>query len=288
MQLVRNFIRVWKFAIVALGIYLLLFLQGLLSIEKGYQSLDVQQDYQKISQTKDIKEISDSLVKPVVYQNVMSLGDLRVEEKKEKFISLLLPAILVVKFDLQQQLRKLDYLQQLKQENGGIVEKDQAFINNLMETYQTDTLPDLRKKIKPHPTSLVLAQAALECGWGTSRFFVEGNNIFGVWSYDSDEPRIRAGGGREVYVRKYQDLTESIRDYFGTLSRVSVYEAFREARVQTNDPLELIPYLKHYSELRGEYIKRLRLIIEKNNLTQYDQYRIHPDYLKVDKVRYVL
>jgi len=288
MQLFRHLIREEKFAIVGLGVYLILFLQGLFSIEKGYQSFEVQQDYEKMSQNMDVKPISDSMVKPTVYQNVTSLDNLRIKEKKEKFIGLLMPAILVVRFDLLQKLRKLDYLQRLKKKNGSIVEQDQAFINNLMETYNTDTLPALRKRLKPHPTSLVLAQAALECGWGTSRFFVEGNNIFGVWSYNSDEPRIRAGGGREVYVRKYKDLTESIRDYFGTLSRVSAYDAFREARVQTKNPFELIPYLKHYSELRGKYIKRLRLIIEKNNLTQYDHYSIHPDYLKVKKVRYVL
>ena len=61
-------------------------------------------------------------------------------------------------------------------------------------------------RLKTHPTSIVLAQAAIESGWGSSRFYKEANNVFGVWSYSENEPRIKAMEDREgksVYVKKY-------------------------------------------------------------------------------------
>ena len=37
------------------------------------------------------------------------------------------------------------------------------------------------------PVSIALAQAAKESGWGTSRFALEGNAIFGQWTWMDKE-----------------------------------------------------------------------------------------------------
>jgi Bax protein len=131
------------------------------------------------------------------------------------------------------------------------------------------------------PNSIVLAQAAIETGWGQSRFFLEGNNVFGIWSYNADEPRLQAGIGREtpVYVRAYGDISESIHDYFETLGGARAYNGVRKARMETNDPFLLIPHLKYYSERRNWYVSQLRTMIEQNNFIKYDNYKLDPNHV---------
>ncbi len=77
--------------------------------------------------------------------------------------------------------------------------------------------------MKTHPVSIVLAQAAIESAWGESRFFKKGNNIFGMWSYNRKEPRMRARetrNGKPVYLKKYRSLSDAIDDYFVTMVEV--------------------------------------------------------------------
>ena len=132
------------------------------------------------------------------------------------------------------------------------------------------------------PNSIVLAQAAVESGWGQSRFFLEGNNLFGIWSFKRNEPRIAAGRARQgktVYIRSYQDMSESIIHYFEILGSSSAYRSLRKARLETDDPLLLLSHLRNFSERRTSYTNQLRDVLTKNNLTQYDNYRIDPQYL---------
>lgn len=77
----------------------------------------------------------------------------------------------------------------------------------------------------------MLAQAAIESGWGSSRFFREANNVFGIWSYNADESRIKAAESRGddvIYLRSYPDLSGAIQDYFVSLGRAKPYSAFRK------------------------------------------------------------
>ena len=133
------------------------------------------------------------------------------------------------------------------------------------------------KRLHPHPTSIILAQAAIESGWATSRFCREANNIFGIWSYNSNEKRIKASEGREgqdIYLRKYDSLFESVYDYLETISRAGAYEEFREMRLYSSNPYRLIWYLSNYSELRYEYVRSLRNVIEFNDLHLYDNLQL--------------
>jgi len=135
--------------------------------------------------------------------------------------------------------------------------------------------------MKTHPVSIVLAQAAIESGWGESRFFKEGNNIFGMWSVNKNEPRIRAKetrNGKAVYLKKYNSLSDAIDDYFVTIGR-GAYKSFRKQRDITKDPLKLVQYLINYCELREQYTKKLRKFIIANNLEDFDDFQIDKIYL---------
>ena len=147
-------------------------------------------------------------------------------------------------------------------------------LDKLKKKYRLESTDALLRRLKTHPVSIVIAQAALETGWGSSRFYREANNIFGVWSFNKNEPRIAAGVQREgqktIYVKKYPNLEASIAGYFRMISRGRAYKAFRKARLESDNPFELIPYLDHYSELRHEYVKRLYYVIKSNKFYELD------------------
>jgi Bax protein len=224
------------------------------------------------SLTSDIMPVSE-VVEAYVYRSSIDLSGVDVQKKKQNFINLMLPSILIAKFELEQTRLQVEDLIKKK---GALTDLEQKYIDKLQKRYKCKTNSELLSRLLTHPTSIVIAQAAIESGWGTSRFYCEANNIFGVWSYSKSEPRIRASEDREgtaVYVRKYDSLPESIASYFKTLAR-GPYSEFRNTREKTNDVYELIPHLKVYSELRDEYVRRLEQVIKYNHLVQYDEYTL--------------
>jgi Bax protein len=239
--------------------------------------------YKYLNSVDDIVPITDSLVKPIVYKNVVSLDHLPVDEKKEKFISLLLPAILVTKFKIDNDRKKVKRIHQKFSEGNLVALEDSLFLARQLLEFNADDVYSLDKKMRTHPVSIVLAQAALECGWGTSRFFINANNIFGVESYNIEEDRVKSyiiRNGNYVYLRKYDHISSSIEDYFKTISRVKAYKKFREKRMESEEPKDLLPFLIKYSELGEDYINMLRGMIKANDLEKYDRYSLDPSYFQ--------
>ena len=220
----------------------------------------------------DIRPVSNP-VNAYVYTKAIDLTGLDVQNKKQAFINLMLPSILIAKYQLEQDRIKVLALQK---KNEPLSDKESNYLECLKKNYKCKTFKELLSRLKTHPTSIVLAQAAIESGWGTSRFYKEANNIFGVWSYSENESRIKAMEDREgqlVYVRKYDALPESIVSYFKTIAR-GPYSEFRAAREKISEVLVLISYLEVYSELREEYVKRLDQLIQYNKFEKYDSYRL--------------
>lgn len=231
-----------------------------------------------VESVNDIVHIDSSLVKPILYNSIYFLDALPYQDAKEEFINVMLPAILVVKWQLNQDLTRLEKIIADGVQDQG----DSMLLANWAEEFKTDDLSTLKRRLITHPTSIVLAQAAVESGWGKSRFFREANNVFGVWSYDPKEPRIAAGVSREeyqVYLRKYNNIAESVMDYFKTIARVSAYTNFRRKRAETQNIRELLPYLESYSERGEEYVAQLLSMIRYNDFQQYDKYKIDPSYI---------
>jgi Bax protein len=244
---------------------------------------EVNTQYQLLRSVEEIQPITKPLVKPVLYTNVLSLEGVPVARQKQKFIDLMLPAILVAKFNLEQKRVRIHYLHEQRRQQKTWSHEDSTFVSAELDRYDASDIRYLERKIKPHPVSLVLAQAALESGWGTSTFFVEANNVFGVWSYREDEPRIESSarrGERTVFLRKYENLSLSVEDYYETLGRVSAYRTFRKKRFENENPYVMLPQLNKYSELGRTYTRRLRSVIKDNRLTRYDTYQIDPEYIR--------
>ncbi|PWD98892.1 glucosaminidase domain-containing protein [Marinilabilia rubra] len=231
--------------------------------------------------TDSIVMHSDSTVSPVIYTQVPDLSELDVDERKERFIHLMLPSILLAQEKIKTQRVEVEYLL-AKKEEGTFSSEDTLELNKYLEEFNAENPEGLINRMQPHPVSITLAQAAIESGWGTSRFFREANNVYGVWSFNSEEDRIRAGearDGQNIYLRSYDSLFESVYDYLMVLARGNAYKGFRETRQKSQNPYRLIWYLSNYSEKRLNYVVYLRQMIEYNELTQYDYYEL----VEIDK-----
>ncbi|PKQ60596.1 hypothetical protein BZG02_18575 [Labilibaculum filiforme] len=246
-----------------------------------FTNISVLSQFALIENKEDVHAIVDSSVIPYIYTKVISLRELPVEEKKEKFVEMLLPSILVSQHRLNQKITRVEHIENWLLKHPIPMKSDSVFLSKLFETYNCNEFSELKMRLKPHPASIVLGQAALESGWGSSRFFNEGNNVFGIWSYDAGEDRMQALVGRDsttIYVRSYSSIEESVKDYFETIARVNAYEEFRQERFTSTNTSELIPLLHRYSEVGNIYTDKLKELIESNNLTKYDSYVINKDY----------
>ena len=173
--------------------------------------------------------------------------------------------------------------------------EETKILQTLKARYKKMETKELLQRLKTHPISIVVAQATLETGWGSSRFYREANNIFGIWSFNKNEPRMAAGVQREgkktIYVKKYPNLEASIEGYFRMVARGRAYRELRKARLRTDNPFEIIPYLDHYSELRHEYVKRLYYTMKSNKFYELDNPSYQPpgwSNIKVADPKYLL
>lgn len=246
-------------------------------------NLVLKTEVKPVNSPSDIEPITSGLVKPILYTKVTGLSPLSPFEDKARFVNIILPAILVAKYRIEEDRLRLKALSQAQEWTSS----DSLFLKRLSEDYRTDNLQLLNRRLITHPNSIVLAQAAVESGWGKSRFFKEANNLFGIWSYRSNEPRIQASSSRldyQVYLRKYSNVSESIIDYFQTIGRAKPYTDFREKRMTTTDIDVLLPLLSRYSERKQEYVRQLRSMIKFNEFEQYDSYTIDPSFIVPERI----
>ena len=208
------------------------------------------------------------IIASVIYsvtQQEPELPKMTVQEKKARFRALIIPAVNIVYTKLMARYEEIKTTL-----DAG---KTSAEIEKLKVEYKATTNEELLMALKPHPKSIAIAQAAIESSWATSRFFRVANNIFGVWSFDKNEPRVAAlkmRGDKTIWVKKYNSIEDAIVDYYRTVGRSSAFAEFREARMQTNDPFILVTKLDRYSEKGSLYGEELTSIIKFNKFNKYD------------------
>ena len=142
-------------------------------------------------------------------------------------------------------------------------------------------MEELLVRIDIIPTSIALAQAAKESGWGTSRFALEGNAIFGQWTWSGKgiAPLDRASNKKHK-ILKFPILRASVKAYQNNLNTHNSYSNFREKRMvmrQKNkniSGLELTETLNNYAQTGAEYTKILIQIIKQNRLTDFEPVRL--------------
>ena len=128
------------------------------------------------------------------------------------------------------------------------------------------------------PVSIALAQAANESGWGTSRFALEGNALFGQWTWSKKGISPKNKDPNKTHkVLQFQILKASVRAYKNNLNTHNAYQEFREARAKLREEgnvlygLKLTKYLKAYAAIGEKYVRILDDIIANNSLEDFDK-----------------
>ncbi|TQR32453.1 mannosyl-glycoprotein endo-beta-N-acetylglucosamidase [Campylobacter sp. MIT 99-7217] len=204
-------------------------------------------------------------------------------EEKAKVFSQKLDKLLDVSFE--KILKERSFVEAFfkKHAPNGFRKLDEKEIEKIIELknkYRVNNLFDFKdylRRIDIVPKSMGIAQAMLESGMGTSRFAREANNLFGEWTWSEKGlvPKKRAKG-KSHRIRIFDDLQESVDSYLLNLNRHDAYKGFRNLRQQyrQNDEkltgLKAIKTLHNYSEIKGEYEKRLKNLILKYELDRFD------------------
>lgn len=219
----------------------------------------------------------------------------QVTDKKRIFFLSLLPMVLMANNEILAERKRLI---ELKAPNASrhneIKAHDVIWVQQLARDYgikkdpltDPQTMEKLLRRVDQVPASLVLAQAANESGWGTSRFARLANNLFGEWTFKPGTgitPRDRPEG--ETYeVKRFKNLLASIRSYLHNINTHWAYRELRNKRAELRSSgqplrgLDLAQHLELYSTRRQAYVEELRRLIRSNNLTRLtDVYLRRPE-----------
>jgi Bax protein len=239
-----------------------------------------------VPQVADIQEkVQEKKSRPVKLPNFAAIRD--TDRKKKLFFDFLQPYVDQKNLDVQRQRQHLLGLIE-KLRAGYVLGVDElVFLRDLSHEYEvpTDNLQDqtflqlLLHRVDVLPPSLVLAQAANESGWGTSRFAREGFNFFGQWCFEEGcglvPDRRRPSDKHEV--KSFASVEEAVHAYFRNLNTFPSYQGLRRIRQDLRDgakPIDGISLskgLRSYSERGDAYITELRRMIEHNDLLNRDE-----------------
>tara|TARA_B100001245_G_scaffold72239_1_gene51150 strand:- start:1620 stop:2756 length:1137 start_codon:yes stop_codon:yes gene_type:complete len=208
-------------------------------------------------------------------------------KKKNLFIKIVLPLILEENNRIKLDRKKLFVI--LNKNINTTAEK--RWINSKFKQYGVlkRDLSTLKIRMDEVPISLTIAQAAKETGWGTSRFAIEGNALFGQWTWSGEgiKPAEVNQKSKTHKVMKFKVLKASVRAYQRNLNTHSGYKKFRAARAEMRDngeqldSLILADYLDKYAETGKEYIKVIKQIIKQNTLQDFDKVKLLPTSIRL-------
>ena len=232
----------------------------------------------------NLKDVRDTkLVKPIdiglLPNEIKNIANTK--KRKEMFIKIVLPLIIKENNKIRIDRKRLFTI--LNKNSNTEIEK--KWLEKKYKQYgvRQNDLSTLKIRMDEIPVSLAIAQAAKETGWGTSRFALKGNALFGQWTWSGEglKPK-NADEGKDHKVMKFHSLQLSIRAYLRNLNTHSTYKNLRKARTELRnqnkalDSIILSRHLDKYAETGNQYIEVLQKIIEQNSLKDFDEARLLP------------
>ena len=230
------------------------------------------------------------LVKPIYFTRLpKDLNEMKsVSRKKETFLQILLPLVVAENEKIQ---RDRKYLYKILKKNQS--EENTKWINKKYKEYRVSkkNIDELIEKMDIIPTSIALAQAAKESGWGTSRFALEGNAIFGQWTWNGvGMAPLDKDKDQNHKILKFPLLRASVKAYITNLNSHPGYKSFRKKRLKLRvenknlSGLDLIHELENYAQTGKEYTRILEKIIKQNDLDEFETVTID-DFKKENQVK---
>lgn len=208
-------------------------------------------------------------------------GSLPVDEKKREFFAFLSPMISAINFELAADRDRVRELRAGLAEGRSIGWFDRRWLRRLATRLEVpiddleldEALAILERRAGVVPESLVLVQAAVESGWGTSRFALDGNNYFGQRCYRPDCGIPPTGlSDPQFGLATYDSVADSVESYILNINTHPEYRVFRELRQQRREAgepitgLALVEGLTAYSERGEQYVSEIESMIRANNL----------------------
>lgn len=241
---------------------------------------DTGYNLQDIRKTKLVKPISLSLL-----PREMKMIE-NVKKRKNLFIKIILPLVIGENDKIRLERKKLFSILN-KNKN---LPSEKKWLKKKFKQYGVvnSDLSTLKIRMDIVPVSLAIAQAAKETGWGTSRFALEGNALFGQWTWTGEGIKPAGSNSEDTHkVMKFKILKSSIRAYQRNLNTHSTYREFRLARADLRDnqkkldSILLSNYLDEYAETGEEYVRILKKIIQQNDLTDFDDAKLLPSSIQL-------
>lgn len=210
----------------------------------------------------------------------------RAETRKRMFVKTVLPLIVKANAAIRTDRKRLLELEDKADgDPANLSDGARYWLNQLAQRYQLDSIDfaKLKQRVDVVPTSLALAQAANESGWGTSRFARQGNALFGQWTWDANQgirPKELQAGKGDYAVRRFETLGASVAAYMHNLNTHSAYAPMRKKRAslrsngQELSGSALAGGLQRYSQRGDAYIKEIRGMISYNDFQRYDGSRL--------------
>jgi len=211
------------------------------------------------------------------------------KKRKDFFIQIVLPLILKENNNIKLDRKRLFTI--INKNNNSNLEK--KWLDKKYKQYgiPSKDLSTLKIRMDEIPVSLALAQAAKETGWGTSRFALEGNALFGQWTWSGEGLKPKDSEKNEGHkVMKFNVLQASVRAYQRNINTHSTYKEFRKERAKLRDqgkPLDSLILSKHlnkYAETGEQYVEVLKQIIKQNNLQDFDDAKLLPSSIELESL----
>jgi len=223
----------------------------------------------------------------ILNQNINEIDLDFLSESKKDFVKTLLPLISYENQNILLERSKLENIKVFLDNNNTLSKSDLKFLHKISKKYRLktankhkyDLVNELLDLVDIIPNSIVLAQAANESGWGTSRFAREFNALFGEYTYDYSNgvvPLLREEGEKHL-VKTFDSVDKSIQSYFNNLNSHYAYKDFREVRKIMREKnnfsnVRLLVYELDSYAADTNYIKTINLIIDANKLDQFDTF----------------
>ncbi len=221
--------------------------------------------------------------------NFTSLTELDVsylKDNKKKFVRTVLPLIINKNQKILSVRNNLLLLKNKLSSNYSLNKSELQILKKISKNYKIkfnnshklDVINNLLKKVDIIPNSIVLAQAAIESGWGSSRFAQDFNALFGEYTYDSNKgviPLERENGENHL-IKAFNSYNSSVESYFNNINSHYAYEHFRELRKVMRERNNfsnvtlLVDKLDTYAEDEN-YIQTIRSVIKNNNFEIFDK-----------------
>ena len=238
---------------------------------------------------QDVRE--KKLVKPVALtllpNEIKKIENTK--KRKEFFIQIVLPLILQENNNIRLDRKRLFNI--INKSKNSEIEK--RWLDKKYKQYGVTSkdLSILKIRMDEIPVSLAIAQAAKETGWGTSRFALEGNALFGQWTWSGEGLKPKDSDKNTGHkVMRFNVLQASVRAYQRNLNTHSSYKDFRQARAELRDsgrPLDSIilsKFLDEYAETGEKYVEVLQQIINQNNLKDFDDAKLLPSSIELESL----